>query len=86
MNNIWNGQFLKALLERVLATFLATFLASVTVDGFDVRHADWSTILILSGTAAGYSLIKGLLANLATKDGPGVTDAEVVRGEGVNRP
>jgi glycerol uptake facilitator-like aquaporin len=75
---IWTAGFWKALAERVIATFLMTFVALVTVDGFDFQHADWKGILIASAIAAGLSVAKGLIANLATKNGPSVTNSEQV--------
>jgi hypothetical protein len=75
---IWTPDFWKALAERVISTFLMTFIALVTVDGFDFAHADWKAILIASGIAAGLSVAKGILANIGTKSGPGLTQAEQV--------
>lgn len=81
---MWTAQYWKGLLERTAATFIESLLAFLVVTGFDPLHADWSTILVASGTAAGIAALKGLLTNLATKDGPGLTDAEFVRPDKVN--
>jgi hypothetical protein len=75
---IWTKAFWLATGERVLATFLASVLGFLTFDGFAITDADWSNILSVSGTVAGITLIKCLLANLSTRNGPGFTDAEQV--------
>jgi len=81
---MWTAQFWKGLGERTAATFIEAMLAFLVVTGFDPMHADWSQILVAAGTAAGIALLKGLLVNLTTKDGPGLTDAEFVRPDKVN--
>lgn len=74
----WNRDYWIALIERVIATFLQTLLAVLVVDGFDFISASWKDIFIASAFAAGIALIKGLLANMATNNGPGLTDSEQV--------
>lgn len=75
---IWTKDFWLALFERVVATFVQVLLAVIAVDGFDFVQADWREILATAGIAAGVAFLKGLLANLATRTGPGLTDSEQV--------
>src|SRR5262245_58184574 len=67
----WNKDFLIALLERTVATFVVTFLAATGLDAGAIGETGldgikWSAALATAGVAAGLSLIKGVLANLAT--------------------
>ena len=75
---IWTPDYFKSLAERVLASAVGALLAFFAVEGFDPRTADWSMILTATGVAAAVSLLKGLLANVATKTGPSLTDSEQV--------
>ena len=89
---IWTKSFGLSLLERVLATFLMAFLA---ITGLDIGGAigrqgldnvDWIDALIGAAIAAGLSAVKGVIANLVTKDGPSLTHAEQVQPDLPNRP
>lgn len=81
---IWTKSFALSLAERVLATFLMAFLAITGLDaggaiGRDgLNNVDWVDALIGAAIAAGLSLIKGVIANLITKDGPSLSHAEKV--------
>jgi hypothetical protein len=83
---IWTKSFGIATGERVLATFLAVFVAVITngavefgaSNGFDITRINWMLGVKLASGAALISLVKCLLANLATKDGPSATHAEQV--------
>ena len=75
---LWTGKFWKALAERVIATLVFTLIGIATADGFDVMNADWPQILVAVGVAGGLSLLKGIVANLATGTGPGLGTAETV--------
>jgi len=89
---LWTKSFWLALLERVVATFLMTFLAitgldaggAIGDDGLD--QVDWLNALAGAGIAAALSAVKGILANLATKDGPSLTHAEQVEPDLPNAP
>jgi hypothetical protein len=91
---IWTRSFLIATAERVLATFLAVFVAVITngavelgaANGFDITRVNWMLGVKLAGGAALISLIKCVIANLATKDGPSATHAEVVQPPLPNEP
>jgi hypothetical protein len=75
---IWTVDFWKATAERVLATALQVLVTMVTIDGLEVIVTDWKGIGIAVGSAAALSLIKSVLANVATKNGPSLTDSEQV--------
>jgi uncharacterized transporter YbjL len=81
---IWTKSFALSLLERVIATFLMAFLAitgldaggAIGADGLD--NVNWINALVGAAIAAGLSLIKGVVANLITKDGPSLSHSEQV--------
>jgi hypothetical protein len=82
-SSIWNKAFLIALLERVVWTFLQTFVAAAGLDAVVAGETGldgvrWVPALVVAGTAALLSLVKGIGANAVTKDGPGTTHAETV--------
>lgn len=76
---IWSRGFWAATAERVLVTAVQALLAVLTADGFDLISADWRGILVAVGTAALLSLLKAIVANAATKNGPSLTDSEQVQ-------
>ena len=78
---IWTKSYLLSLLERVIATLLQIaigFLTAFVGNGSTFEGWDWKNTLtaIIVGTVL--SLLKGILANLATKDGPSVLHTEKV--------
>ena len=78
---IWTKSYALGLLERVIATFVMTFLSITGLDAFvagetGIDGIDWSAALIASAVAAGLSVLKGLVANAVTKDGPSLSHAE----------
>ena len=81
---IWTKSFGLSLFERSIATFLMAFLAITGLDaggaigGQGIKSVDWIDALIGAAIAAGLSLLKGVIANLITKDGPSLTHAEQV--------
>lgn len=80
---IWTKSYALALLERVIATFVMTFLSLSGLDGFVAGETGfdgiaWGEILLASAVAAGLSAVKGVVANLITKDGPSLSHAEQV--------
>jgi hypothetical protein len=91
-STIWTRSFGLSLLERVLATFLMAFLAITGLDmggaiGKDgLANVDWIDALIGAAIAGALSAIKGVIANLVTKDGPSLTHSEVVKPELPNVP
>ena len=81
---IWTKSFWISIAERVIATFVVTFLAATGLDAGVIGETGldgikWTAALLTAATAAGLSLVKGILANLATKDGPSLTHTEQVQ-------
>lgn len=71
----WSRTYWADLGERVAATFIAT-LIPLYVASQNAVHLDWVNDLELAASAAGLSLLKGLLANLANPDsGPSLLPA-----------
>jgi hypothetical protein len=75
---IWTLSFWKSLAERVISTLVAALIGQITSEGFDFTHANWKAIGIAVGIASLVSFLKGILANLATQDGPSLSHAEQV--------
>lgn len=78
VNSIWTGAFWQATAERVIATIVGALVAVLAADGFDVLNADWRGIVTTIGIAGAVSLLKAILANVATKTGPSLTNSEQV--------
>jgi len=71
----WSRTYWSDLAERVVATFIVTLIPAWVAAG-NVAHLDWVNALELAGSAAGLSLLKGLLANLANPEsGPSLLPA-----------
>jgi hypothetical protein len=71
----WSRTYWSDLGERVAATFIAT-LIPVYVAAANVAHLDVVNAVEISASAAGLSLLKGLLANLANPEsGPSLLPA-----------
>lgn len=80
---IWTKSFGLALLERALSTFLQAFIAAFGLDAIAIGAQGWDGInwgpaLGIAGAATALSVIKSVIANIATKDGPSLSHAEVV--------
>lgn len=67
MNSKWNKGYFRDLGERVGATFIVT-LIPVWTAAANVAQLDWVNAIEISVSAAGLSLLKGLLANLANPE------------------
>jgi hypothetical protein len=65
----WGGKFWGDTAERVISTFLLTLIPMWVTVG-NVANLDFVNALEVSGSAAGLSLLKCLLANMATGDVP----------------
>ena len=75
MSSKWSRTYWSDLGERVGATFVVTLIPAWVAAG-NVAHLDWVNALELAGSAAGLSLLKGLLANLANPEsGPSLLSA-----------
>lgn len=80
---IWTRAYFEGLAERVIATFLQAFIAAFGLDAIAIGAQGWDGInwgpaLGIAGGAALLSLLKGIIGNIVTKDGPSLTHAEVV--------
>ena len=80
---IWTQSFWIAWLERVLATFIETFISAAGLDAIAIGQQGWDGInwvpaLGIAGAAAAIAAAKGVIANLKTKNGPSVTNSEIV--------
>lgn len=60
----WSRTYWSDLAERVGSTFLGALIPAAVAAG-NLASLDWVNALELAGSAAGISLLKGLLANLA---------------------
>ena len=81
---IWTKSFAIAALERVISTFLQVligFLTAYVGNGSTFKGWDWQNTLVSIAVATVLAAAKGILANLATKDGPSLTHAEQVKPE-----
>ena len=86
---IWTKSYAKALGERVLATLIQIaigFGVAFVGNGSTFVGWDWKNTLVSIAVGAGLALLKGILANLVTKDGPGFTHAEQVQPPLPNNP
>lgn len=78
---IWTKDFAVALGERILATLLQVILGFGTAfigNGSTFKGWDWQNTLVAIVASAVLALVKGVLANLVTKSGPGLTQSEQV--------
>lgn len=71
----WNRTYFADLSERVVSTFIVTLIPMWVTAG-NVAHLDFVNALEVAGSAAGLSLLKGLLANMANPEsGPSLLPA-----------
>jgi hypothetical protein len=86
---IWTKSFWLAWAERVLATLIQAAIGFGTAwaqNDFSFKGWDWKNNLFAILVSAGTAALKGVLANLATKDGPSLTHAEQVEPDLPNVP
>jgi len=88
---IWTKSFALALLERAVSTFLQAFISAVGLDAIAIGAQGWDGInwgpaCGIAGAAALLSVLKSVIANAATKDGPSLTHHEQVKPELPNLP
>jgi hypothetical protein len=71
----WSRTYWADLGERVASTFLGALIPAAIAAG-NLASLDWVNAVELAGSAAGISLLKGLLANLAdAESGPSLLPA-----------
>lgn len=73
----WSGKFWKATAERVVGTAAASGIAVLSVA--NPTGIDWQQGLVLTGIASAVTFLKCIVANTATDDGPGFTNAEGIK-------
>ena len=78
MSSIWTKDFWKATTERTVSTAAQAGLLYIGADQFNVLVFDWQSFGGFVGGGAVLALLKSLVVNAATGNGPGVGDAEVV--------
>ncbi len=88
---IWTKSFAIAVMERALSTFLQAFISAAGLDAIAIGNTglngvNWDVALSISVVSAVLSVIKSVIANIATKDGPSLTHAEQVQPDLPNRP
>lgn len=78
---IWTKSFWLAAAERVIWTLLQVAVGFGTAymgNGFTFKGWDWQNTLVSITVSTGLAAVKGIVANMVTKDGPGTTHAEQV--------
>lgn len=76
---MWTLAFWKATAERAISTAAQSAILVFGADQVNALDADWKTVAGFALGGAVLSALKSLAVNAATGDGPGVTDAELVR-------
>ena len=70
--------FWKSAVERAIRTFCQTLVAVVGASRFDWMSADWQTLLITSGIAAGLSVLTSIAGiNIGDKGSASVAVTEI---------
>ena len=70
--------FWKSTIERAIRTFCQTLVAIAGASQFDWMSADWQTLLITSGIAAGLSVLTSVAGvNIGDKGSASVTVTEI---------
>lgn len=70
--------FWKSALERALWTFAQALIAVIGVGAVGFGGVDWLGAASISGVAAVVSILKSIIVNGVTGDGPSITKAEQV--------
>lgn len=74
---IWTRTFWRATAERVIGTAVASLIALFGV-GTTVADIDWKAALLLTASTSALTVLKAVLAAIATKGSPGFGTAEVL--------
>jgi len=70
--------FWKSAIERAIRTFCQTLVAVVGASQFDWMSADWQSLLVTSGIAAGLSVLTSVAGvNIGDKGSTSLTVAEI---------
>ncbi|GAA4417002.1 hypothetical protein GCM10023169_12610 [Georgenia halophila] len=76
--SIWTGQFWKATAERAIATAAQSAIVVLGAEQLNVLEVDFVEVGGFVAGGAVLAILKALIANAATKEGPSTTHAEVV--------
>lgn len=76
--SIWTLNFWKATGERALWTVAQSGLATIGATPIAFGQVDWALSGSIAATAGIVSVLKSIVVNGITKDGPSVTKAEEV--------
>lgn len=80
--SIWQGKFWKATSERVISSVAGGALATLGAGTINVVAVDWKDVASIAVGAGIVSLLKAIVTNTATGDGPGIGAVEAVKHEG----
>lgn len=75
---MWTRAFWKATAERAVKTFAQSAAALALANGTGLIDTDWIPLLSVSGMAALVSVLTSVGSDVATGDGPSLTNAESV--------
>ncbi len=76
--SIWTRQFWKAAAERGISTAAQAAIAAIGTSALPAVSLPWPAVGAAAGLAGLLSVLKSLVVNQVTRDGPGMTDAETV--------
>ena len=84
MSNIWTGEFWKATAERAIRTAAQAAILVLVGDVYeatqlDAFSVDWLHVLSFALGGALLAVLFSVAGNVASKNGPSFTDAEIVQ-------
>jgi len=80
MRRIFTKEFWLATFERAVNTFAQVLVGFLAITGVPTGFADidWTTTFSVAGVATLVSVLKSIIVNTATGDGPGIGDVETL--------
>lgn len=76
--SIWTGAFWKATAERAVSTAAQSAVLVIAADQFNALTFDWVTLGGFAAGGAALSVLKSLVTNAATGNGPAVASTETL--------
>lgn len=76
--SIWSRAFWAAASERAIWTFAQSALATIGVGAVGFGDVNWIAVASVGGVAAVVSVLKSIVVNAATGDGPSTTNSEQI--------